>query len=62
MNCVCASTFGSFARALREHEIGELVVDRGVKREEWAPFLSLLLQDADEDEPFEGFLERLSGT
>ena len=56
------SIFGSFARALREHEIGELVVDRGVKREEWAPFLSLLLQDADEDEPFEGFLERLFGT
>ncbi|MEX0935371.1 MAG: HD domain-containing phosphohydrolase [Gemmatimonadota bacterium] len=56
------STFGSFARALREHKIGEVVIDRGVERQEWAPFLSLLLRPGDEEEPFETFVDRLEGT
>ncbi len=56
------STFGSFAGALREHEIGELLVDLGVQREEWAPFLSLLLRDGDEEGPFEAFMTRLSAS
>ncbi len=56
------STFGSFARALRGHEIGELVVDRGVQRDEWAPFLSILLRQSDGEQPFESFQERLATT
>ena len=48
------STFGSFAGVLREHEIGELVVDRGVQRDEWELLLSLLLSSPDEELPFEG--------
>jgi HD-GYP domain-containing protein (c-di-GMP phosphodiesterase class II) len=54
------STFGSFARALREHKIGQVVVDRGAQVEEWAPFLLLLLRPADPDQPFETFTEKLS--
>ena len=56
------STFGSFAASLRDHDIGELVVDRGIQREEWAPFLSLLLKDPHEDAPFDAFVESLSKT
>jgi HD-GYP domain-containing protein (c-di-GMP phosphodiesterase class II) len=54
------STFGSFARALREHKIGQIEVDRGVHPQEWAPFLQLLLQSADPDQPFEAFSEKLA--
>jgi HD-GYP domain-containing protein (c-di-GMP phosphodiesterase class II) len=54
------STFGSFARALREHKVGQVVVDRGVQPQEWAPFLLLLLRPADVDQPFETFAQRLS--
>jgi HD-GYP domain-containing protein (c-di-GMP phosphodiesterase class II) len=54
------STFGSFARALREHRIGQVVVDRGVHPQEWAPFLSLLLRTADPVQPFETFSDKLS--
>jgi len=55
------STFGSFARALREHKVGQVVVDRGVQVQEWAPFLLLLLRPADPDQPFEAFSEKFSG-
>ncbi len=54
------STFGSFARILSEHRIGEVAVLRGVKPGEWAPFLSLLLRKPDPDRPFEAFQERLA--
>lgn len=56
------STFGSFARALKEHGIGQVVLDRGVQAHEWAPFLSLLLRPGDEMEPFERFVEQLART
>ncbi len=57
------STFGSFARALGEHGIGAVEVLPGVQRDEWAPFLSLLVRPPPEDEdPYEDFGERLSGT
>ena len=56
------STFGSLARALGAHEIGDLVVDRGVQRAEWAPFLSLLLQTGDEEDPFGSFVSALAQT
>ena len=54
------STFGSFARALREHRIGQVVVDRGVQPQEWAPFLLLLLRPPHTDEPYEAFAAKLS--
>lgn len=56
------STFGSFARALKEHQIGQVVVDRGVQPHEWASFLSLLLQTGDEIDPFESFVQELGRT
>jgi len=54
------STFGSFARSLKDHAIGEVVVDRGLQIQEWAPFLSLLLRPPVPDDPFEGFIRRLA--
>jgi len=56
------STFGSFARALNIHGLGGIEVGPAVEREEWAPFLSLLLRDGAEEAPFEAFSERLAST
>jgi HD-GYP domain-containing protein (c-di-GMP phosphodiesterase class II) len=56
------STFGAFARALRDHKIGQVVVDSGVQAQEWAPFLQLLHRPPDPDEPFEIFSQRLAAT
>lgn len=56
------STFGAFARALRDHELGELVIDRGIQRDEWAPFLSLLLGTPDDQAPFDAFVQGMSNT
>lgn len=54
------STFGSFAQGLAQHGIGSLEILAGVRQEEWAPFLSLLLRTPHADDPFSGFVERLS--
>jgi HD-GYP domain-containing protein (c-di-GMP phosphodiesterase class II) len=54
------STFGHFARQLSQHGIGGIQVISGVRRDEWAPFLSLLLRAAREGDPFGGFQERLA--
>ena len=56
------STFGSFARALGDHQVGSVEIIAGLDREEWAPFLSLLLRKPDPNDAFEGFLARLGGT
>jgi HD-GYP domain-containing protein (c-di-GMP phosphodiesterase class II) len=56
------STFGSFARSLRSHGIGELVVERGVQLDEWAPFLALVLRDPPEEEIYQTFQRRLAQT
>ncbi len=56
------STFGSFARTLRDHGIGEVLLDRGLQIREWAPFLSLLLRSPVADDPYRGFLDRLAQT
>jgi HD-GYP domain-containing protein (c-di-GMP phosphodiesterase class II) len=53
------SSFGTFAQALAQHGIGRLDVERGVQRDEWAPFLSLLLRPPTGDKPFIDFVERL---
>jgi len=53
------STFGSFARALGHHGIGQVSVLHGVERSEWAPFLSLLLRDPPAEDPFRTFTDRL---
>lgn len=55
------ATFGFFARALAEQGVGAVAVVQGVGRDEWAPFLSLLLRAPGED-PYEVFLERLAAT
>ncbi len=56
------STFGSFARSLGEHKLGEVIVDAGIQLEEWAPFLSLILRAPDVEGPYERFVQRLQGT
>lgn len=56
------STFGSFARALQDHGIGAVEIGGGVQRNEWAPFLSVLLRKATGDDPYAAFLDRMAGT
>ena len=56
------STFGSFAQALSEHGIGAVDVHSGLGREEWSPFLSLLLRKGGGEDAYEAFTARLEGT
>ncbi|HLU24866.1 MAG TPA: HD-GYP domain-containing protein [Longimicrobiales bacterium] len=52
-----------FGNALARHGVGTVTVDPAVSRNEWAPFLSLLLQDPPESaDPFERFTARLANT
>jgi HD-GYP domain-containing protein (c-di-GMP phosphodiesterase class II) len=55
------STFGSFAQALTQHALGGLEIHPGIRREEWAPFLSLLLRPPASENAFNTFLERMGG-
>jgi HD-GYP domain-containing protein (c-di-GMP phosphodiesterase class II) len=54
------STFGSFSRALHDHGIGAVEIMHGVKRSEWAPFISMLLRPPAGDDPFDGFMQRFA--
>lgn len=56
------ATFGSFARSLQDQGVGSVEVRPGIRREEWAPFLSLLLRKPDPLDPFGALHERLEGT
>jgi len=56
------STFGSFARALQDHGIGAVEIKPGIDRDEWAPFLSILLRKPGGEDPFDAFMERLLST
>ncbi len=56
------SMFGSFAQSLSEHGIGAVDVLNGLSREEWAPFLSLLLRKGGGEDAYEAFVARLSST
>lgn len=52
--------FSFLASALNRHEIGSIEVVPGVAREEWAPFLAILMRDPAPESPFQRFLERLA--
>jgi HD-GYP domain-containing protein (c-di-GMP phosphodiesterase class II) len=56
------ATFGSFASAMSGHGLGAMEVVKGISREEWAPFLTLLLRDPQGDDPYETFTRRLKAT
>jgi HD-GYP domain-containing protein (c-di-GMP phosphodiesterase class II) len=56
------ATFGLFARALQDHGIGAVEVLAGVQKEEWAPFISMLLRKPADGDAFDGFMQRLSTT
>ncbi|MDH5589959.1 MAG: HD domain-containing protein [Gemmatimonadota bacterium] len=49
------ATFGSFARALQEHGIGAVEILPGIRRDEWAPFIAMLLRKPQTEDPFENF-------
>jgi len=55
------STFGSFARALKDHGLGAVEALPGVEAGEWASFLSLLLRIPEGGEPYTEFMRRMSG-
>jgi HD-GYP domain-containing protein (c-di-GMP phosphodiesterase class II) len=60
------STFAAsslVSSSLGRHAVGTVHVDPGIERVEWPPFLSLLLQKpAEDEEPYDTFLERLRAT
>jgi HD-GYP domain-containing protein (c-di-GMP phosphodiesterase class II) len=57
------ATFGNFARTLLTHGIGAIDILPGIGREEWAPFLALLLREPDDEEdPYAAFLARMDRT
>ncbi|MEZ4423072.1 MAG: HD domain-containing protein [Gemmatimonadota bacterium] len=55
------STFGSIGKVFTDHGLGELTVFQGVRREEWAPFLSLLLRRPQGEDPYDAFLAGVEG-
>jgi HD-GYP domain-containing protein (c-di-GMP phosphodiesterase class II) len=60
------STYAAFAllsASLHRHDIGSVRITPFLDRDEWPPFLSLLLQKPPEDEdPYNTFLRRLAST
>jgi HD-GYP domain-containing protein (c-di-GMP phosphodiesterase class II) len=60
------STYAAFAlisASLHRHDIGSIRITPFLDRDEWPPFLTLLLQKPPEDEdPYTHFLRRLAGT
>ena len=59
------STYAAFSllsKSLNKHEIGTVILHLGVEREEWPPFLALLLQAPAEEKPFETLARRLRET
>ena len=56
-------TFSFLTSALSRHGIGSVVVEKGVTRDEWATFISLLLRDREgDDDAFERFQQRLQAS
>jgi HD-GYP domain-containing protein (c-di-GMP phosphodiesterase class II) len=53
------ATFGTVATALRRHGLGEVDVEPGTDVRDWTTFLSLLLMEPGERDPYASFLERL---
>jgi HD-GYP domain-containing protein (c-di-GMP phosphodiesterase class II) len=56
------ATFGVVGRTLHRHGIGQFEIFHGVSLQEWTALLSLLNQDADAEDPFGAFAERLGRT
>ncbi len=54
------ASFGAFARALNDHGIGAVEIVHGMKRDEWAPFLAMLLRPAAAEDAFGGFEQRFA--
>jgi len=54
------ATFGLVGRALARHGIGHFDFFRGVLRNEWTAFLTVLLSEPPAEDPFDVFTERLT--
>lgn len=54
------ATFGGLGRALDQHSIGEVYVQRGAPLAEWTTLLALINAEPAPDEPFARFAERLA--
>ncbi|MBI4409979.1 MAG: hypothetical protein HY561_09745, partial [Gemmatimonadetes bacterium] len=54
--------FSFLSNTLSRHGIGAVEIAPGVGREEWAPFLSLLMREEAGEDPFGRFGERLQAT
>src|SRR5690606_18944170 len=56
-------TFSFLTSALARHAIGTVVVEKGITRDEWAPFVSLLLREESGDgDAFPKFHQRLQAS
>ncbi|MFW5952189.1 MAG: HD-GYP domain-containing protein [Gemmatimonadota bacterium] len=59
------STYAAFSlvsTSLAKHDVGTVVIEAGVERSEWPPFLSLLLRKRGDEETFQSFVARLEDT
>ena len=60
------STYAAFSlvsKSLNKHQVGTVLIEQGVERDEWAAFLSILLQrPSDPERAFEAFTQRFRGT
>ena len=53
------ATVSFVGKMMMRHGVGGVEVEPGVERDEWGPFLSLLLRDPSPPDPFEALLGRL---
>ncbi|MDX1673509.1 MAG: HD-GYP domain-containing protein [Longimicrobiales bacterium] len=59
------STYAAFSmvsKSLDNHGVGTVLIHEGIERDEWPPFLSLLLQKPDPENAFVTFTQRLQAT
>lgn len=54
------ATIGMVRRTVDRHGIGVIEIQSGVVRDEWAPFLLILLSDGPSENAFAGFVDRLA--
>ncbi|MFO7894999.1 MAG: HD domain-containing protein [Longimicrobiales bacterium] len=56
------AAFSMLSNSLDKHGIGTVLIQGGLERHEWPPFLTLLLQKPTPEKPFQDFVERLRAT
>jgi HD-GYP domain-containing protein (c-di-GMP phosphodiesterase class II) len=56
------AAFSMLSKSLDKHGIGTVLIHGGLGRDEWPPFLSLLLKKPNGDAPFQTFVQQLQAT